>query len=766
MSVFYMLSSVALRQTVGEGAEHFLKFITERFTDHSQALPHALQRANERAWKTLEIALAGEGLLNKLDSTEERAFRSQIQALLETMPLPLLAGKKEFRTDALRELRAARQQGMLLGALNPEEMRKTLAAHGSQATILDTDRAALADMGTRLTQANFKNLAHLVCHQVQPDQALLVVAVRYFFRREVESNETLARSLQFNQMETLSESQRRSFQQLDAALSTSGHKVESALNDLGSEVEKIGQEIDELKQMVQQLLALHQMHQQKEVRPGISRSIRGEHDKRRVRELVERYQSLPETHRHDRPDLLNDVALLQVASGQCAEACETFDNLAVMVKDDPTALAQARYNAYRAALEQRNWERALQALREAIQLLPDRYAPFPLEKYEPQRILGAGGFGVAFLCQHTTTHGLRVIKTLQLDGLDRDVRTVFEEARVLESLEHESIIRLRDCDFADRQRTRGYLVMDYFAGVNLGDYVKQKKPLTATELLPLARQVAEAMQAAHERNVWHRDLKPDNLLVRREANGWKVKLIDFGLAVKHEISDGTVRTLGNRTPTPDSYDIAGTLEYAAPEQMGQLEGVVVGPHSDVYGFARTCYFALLGTPQPDDSERESLHPGWRKLLSECTARRPEKRIGSFGVVLQRLREIERPTAPATPRPFVAPPPPLDLSIDDEPIVKASPPPPPPEPPPSPQPRPRTGVPPRTLTPSKLFGQRSSNQGLSDLWGANETTPPEPTEEQPTSPDLIPPAPEEPAQEPPRPKKMDRKGKDLLGGAFG
>src|SRR5581483_3473032 len=136
------------------------------------------------------------------------------------------------------------------------------------------------------------------------------------------------------------------------------------------------------------------------------------------------------------------------------------------------------------------------------------------------------------------------------------------------------------------------------------------------------------------------DVKPDNLLVRRDPSGtWKVKLIDFGLAVKQETAEATVR---RDTPThsPREYGIAGTIDYAAPEQMGRLPEVPVGKHSDVYGFGKTCYYALLGTPEPDDGEKETLDERWRKLLSQCTARKIEGRLKDFGVVLERLHDLE------------------------------------------------------------------------------------------------------------------------------
>ncbi len=113
-----------------------------------------------------------------------------------------------------------------------------------------------------------------------------------------------------------------------------------------------------------------------------------------------------------------------------------------------------------------------------------------------------------------------------------------------------------------------------------------------------------------------------------------------------------------RSKTLVGESIAGTLDYAAPEQMGKAEGAKVGTYSDVYSFGKTCYYALLGTPEPDDEEKERLPPIWRKLLSNCTARTIDKRLQDFGVVLERLdpisaeRVTEKQSQPGRP---VSPP---------------------------------------------------------------------------------------------------------------
>jgi serine/threonine protein kinase len=246
-----------------------------------------------------------------------------------------------------------------------------------------------------------------------------------------------------------------------------------------------------------------------------------------------------------------------------------------------------------------------------------------------------------------------VVKTLQTDELDGNVDRVFTEAQALKKLDHRSIIRVSTCGYADpRGKARPYLAMDYFEGVNLETYVAEEGPLSPDDLLGIAVPVAEALQAAHARGLLHRDVKPANILVRREGASWHVKLIDFGLALRPALLEGHASTAGRQAQTTMGKTIAGTLHYAAPEQMGGSDAPV-GTYSDVYGFGRTCYYALFRTPEPDDEEKEILPDAWRSLLSGCTRRKVENRARDFAAVLAQLgsirdREPEESDEPAVP----------------------------------------------------------------------------------------------------------------------
>ncbi len=305
----------------------------------------------------------------------------------------------------------------------------------------------------------------------------------------------------------------------------------------------------------------------------------------------------------------------------------------------PSEKAEAHYNAYRAALEKRKWDVAFQELSSAAKLNPERFEPFPFDKYQPQRILGGGGFGIAFLCRHAHMNANVVVKTFHAEFLGQDVTKVFAEGQVLRQLDHPAIIRVIDCGFmSGSTKERPFMVMDHFEGISLEEYVKSQGPLSARQLATLMQPVVEGMIAAHARGIIHRDIKPHNLLIRKTGLSWQAKIIDFGLALRQQIIANASTSNSGRTLL--SSTIAGTIDYAAPEQLGKLPGVPVASYSDIYGFGKTCCYALFQTTDLLFSHWQSLSPSFAKVLESCLQRLPEKRPATFSEVLEMLSQVK------------------------------------------------------------------------------------------------------------------------------
>jgi uracil-DNA glycosylase family 4 len=675
MYISHHLSTLAVSQLVGgacqvvgfqpgvEAAGGVARLLTRHFLDQSRNLERALRQANERAWKALEVALAGDSLWDRckrlLVSAEEKAFREQIRPFLDACPLAELHGREGYRTACLEELQTARKAGVLGGDLDPARLAREasrFARFSKPSAVVDAEAEALGKMGEELKKAGYPNLGAFVALRPKRGDPLLVVAARYFFRRAVEEDEVLFRGLAFAKLEELQHGQDAGLRALQSAMDEQGERLEkvlasveetvtathAAVLDLAVEQQRQGQQNEDVYRAVLDLQAkLDLVH--REVRPSDSLSLRSDAERALVKQVVGRYRELPEDEREGLPALLNAIGRLEVAVGDFAAAQEDFTSVAKLI-GDPGAQAEAHANAYHAALERRDWDSALAELREAVQLDSGRFAPFPMDKYEPRRILGAGGFGVAFLCRHRFLDADVVVKTLQDEDLDRGIREVFAEAQALRQLDHPSIIRVQDCGFASPEGDkRPYLVMDYFAGDTLDERARTKA-LEVEDVLAVARGIASGLHAAHGKGILHRDVKPANLLVHKEGGGWGVKLIDFGLALRRA---GKETMLAHSTTLTGS-SIAGTLEYAAPEQMGKLPGVSAGPGSDIYGFARTCCYALFQTPQPLPRHWRRIPEPLADLLESCLEEDPADRPRDFAVILERLAALGGPPSPSLP----------------------------------------------------------------------------------------------------------------------
>jgi len=167
MHITANLAALALKQLIGgacsvvgvsagEGAvEGVVGFLMRHFVDHSQRLTLALRQSNDRAWKALEVALAGDSIWDRcklvLASGEEKAFREMVRPFLAGCSLAELQGRDAYRQSCLTELRAARKAGLLTeGALEPAELARkagTFARFSAPNDLLDAEFQALGQMG-------------------------------------------------------------------------------------------------------------------------------------------------------------------------------------------------------------------------------------------------------------------------------------------------------------------------------------------------------------------------------------------------------------------------------------------------------------------------------------------------------------------------------------------------------------------------------------------------------------------------------------------
>jgi hypothetical protein len=384
-SVVHSLISFGVRQTLGEPAGLILEAVEQRFTDHGRALPRALTRANDCAWQALAVALAGNDLLDRVKvffaAADAKGIREQVGRFLAAKPFPFEGTTADFRRACLEDLTRARKVGALAAdRLNPRAVARQAAdfqPYTDPQRLIDGARQAVATVADALT-ADYPRLAQLV-RQPTPGGGppLLATTFAYFFRREVETNAELARGLTFDSLQRLSAGQEAAFGQVGAALQTMGERFDDLLGkvleqlgrieavavethgavlDLHTELQRLaslqlssGEEIRRLLQEVIEHLARVGM-QAGQLRPQHSLTIRGEDERRAVRQLLDRFRRVSPEEQQRVPALLNGLGKLQVGAGDYAGARRTF-LAAAHATGDPTGQAEAYFNAYRAALE-------------------------------------------------------------------------------------------------------------------------------------------------------------------------------------------------------------------------------------------------------------------------------------------------------------------------------------------------------------------------------------------------------------------------------
>lgn len=214
------------------------------------------------------------------------------------------------------------------------------------------------------------------------------------------------------------------------------------------------------------------------------------------------------------------------------------------------------------------------------------------------------------------------------------------EAKALSALQHPHVVTLFEVIELDQSRLA--LVMDYIEGVRLDRYIKRNGPLEPGLALELTRQLAAALYEAHRQKLIHRDVKPENVIVRGLASGdLFVHLFDFGIV---------------RGPNPSSLTqgFIGSPQFASPEQS---QGGEVDARTDVFGLGGTLYFMLTGKPPFSDStweamlERQFEKPApvsdvqrvpqqLEDLITEMMASDPDDRPEQMKAVVSRIRVID------------------------------------------------------------------------------------------------------------------------------
>jgi serine/threonine protein kinase/Tol biopolymer transport system component len=213
-----------------------------------------------------------------------------------------------------------------------------------------------------------------------------------------------------------------------------------------------------------------------------------------------------------------------------------------------------------------------------------------LGPYEILSGIGAGGMGEVYQA-HDTKLGRDVAIKILPEAFAHDTERLSRfqrEAKMLAALNHPNIATIFGLEHSDGVQ---YLVMELVLGETLQERVRRDAPVPVEESLAIAKQIAEALEAAHEKNIIHRDLKPANVKLTPEG---KVKVLDFGLAKAFE-GDSTNEDMGNSPTLSQAATmqgvILGTAAYMSPEQA---RGKTVDKRTDLWAFGCVFYELLTG----------------------------------------------------------------------------------------------------------------------------------------------------------------------------
>jgi serine/threonine protein kinase len=234
--------------------------------------------------------------------------------------------------------------------------------------------------------------------------------------------------------------------------------------------------------------------------------------------------------------------------------------------------------------------------------------------YRIERLVGSGGMGRVYAATDTRLHRSVAIKVLLPEwSADAAFRARFErEAQVLASVNHPGISAIYGIESLNGVLA---LVLEFVDGSTLADHLARTRPIAQLQAFGIARQIASALEAAHERGVVHRDLKPSNIKITPAG---QVKLLDFGIA-------RTVSDAGPHSPASDTAPglILGTASYMSPEQA---RGHHVDKRSDIWAFGCVLYEMLAGKRAfAGDTASDSLAqviervPDWTALPSDVPA---------------------------------------------------------------------------------------------------------------------------------------------------
>ncbi|MCC6527077.1 MAG: serine/threonine protein kinase [Polyangiaceae bacterium] len=263
--------------------------------------------------------------------------------------------------------------------------------------------------------------------------------------------------------------------------------------------------------------------------------------------------------------------------------------------------------------------------------------------YRLASLLGAGGMGRVYKGVHPDIGSRVAVKVLagSEEIQDADVQRFFAEARAVNLIHHEGIVNVLDLGWLpsprpDARASLPFILMEHLDGAPLSSHILERGPLPLDELARLALEVLDALAAAHERGIVHRDIKPDNIFVTRAGRS---KLLDFGIAKLRRTGvtvPGATRSLVAAHQTAQG-SLLGTPHYMAPEQaLGQEADA----RSDLYAIALVLFEGATGRkPFHGASLYELLRQHVEQPMADPRVFRPDMPPAYAAVILRAAAKL-------------------------------------------------------------------------------------------------------------------------------
>jgi tRNA A-37 threonylcarbamoyl transferase component Bud32 len=285
----------------------------------------------------------------------------------------------------------------------------------------------------------------------------------------------------------------------------------------------------------------------------------------------------------------------------------------------------------------------------SLPTIPPELAEHP--RYRVIRLLGSGGMGAVYEAEHRLMRRRVALKIIKPEWFRHSaaVARFRREMQAAAKLVHPHVVTAFDAEQAGELH---FLAMEFFDGLTLAELVQQRGPLPVDMACECIRQAALGLQQAHEQEMVHRDIKPGNLMVSRDARV-SVKILDFGLArFASEAEDDGRETSANT--------MLGTPDFMAPEQARDARSADI--RSDIYSLGCTLHFLLTGEvphpglataieraiahlerePLPASAFRSDIPDGLREVLSRMIAKQPSDRFQTPAEVTAALTPFADP----------------------------------------------------------------------------------------------------------------------------